>query len=132
MEAKIMVVRRPGLQTKAEIILSVLFNDPHIFGYLRNKWSLRSLANCLTHALDIQISFKHLQRITRDLGVRCKRPKPELLHGKAYEEGKERVENYKHVATALKKRMMLVFEDETTTITQKPCVRKSMSFEGEQ
>ena len=48
-------------------------------------------------------------------------------------EGKERVENYKHVATALKKRMMLVFEDEeTTTITQKPCVRKSMSFEGEQ
>ena len=27
---------------------------------------------------------------------------------------------------------MLVFEDETTTITQKPCVRKSMSFEGEQ
>ena len=56
----------------------------------------------------------------------------ELLHGKDYEEGKERVENYKHVATALKKRMMLVFEDETTTITQKSCVRKSMSFEGEQ
>ena len=27
---------------------------------------------------------------------------------------------------------MLVFEDETTTITQKPFVRKSMSFEGEQ
>jgi hypothetical protein len=27
---------------------------------------------------------------------------------------------------------MLLFEDETTTITQKPCVRKSMSFEGEQ
>ena len=27
---------------------------------------------------------------------------------------------------------MLVFEDETTTITQKPCVLKSMSFEGEQ
>jgi len=61
-----MVVESPGLQTKAEIILSVLFNDPHIFGYLRNKWSLRSLANCLTQALDIQISFKHLQRITRD------------------------------------------------------------------
>ena len=26
---------------------------------------------------------------------------------------------------------MLVFEDETT-ITQKPCIRKSMSFEGQQ
>jgi hypothetical protein len=26
---------------------------------------------------------------------------------------------------------MLVFEDETT-ITQKPCIRKSMSFQGEQ
>jgi hypothetical protein len=24
-----------------EIILSVLFNDPHIFGYIRNTWSLR-------------------------------------------------------------------------------------------
>jgi len=29
------------------------------------------------------------------LGVRCKRPKLELLHGEDYEEGKERVENYK-------------------------------------
>jgi len=97
--------RKPRITDESrEIILSVLFNDPYIFGHLRNKRSLRSLANCLTDALDIQISFKHLQRITRDLGVRCKRPKPELLHGKAYEEGKERVENYKHVATALKKR----------------------------
>ena len=26
----------------------------------------------------------------------------------------------------------MAFEDETTTITQKPCIRKSMSFEGEQ
>jgi len=26
----------------------------------------------------------------------------------------------------------VAFEDETTTITQKPCIRKSMSFEGEQ
>ena len=32
-----------------EIILSALFNDPHMFGYLRNTWSLRSLANCLTN-----------------------------------------------------------------------------------
>src|SRR6478735_11578920 len=31
----------------------------------------------------------------------------------------------------LKKGVMLVFEDETT-ITQKPSIRKSMSFEGEQ
>jgi transposase len=87
-----------------EIILSVLFNDPRLFGYLRNTWSLRSLAMCLTNELDIPISFKHLQRITRDLGIRCKRPKLELLHGKDYEEGKRRVENYKHIATALKKR----------------------------
>ncbi len=34
-----------------EIILSALFNDPHIFGYLRNTWSLQSLANCLTNGL---------------------------------------------------------------------------------
>jgi transposase len=87
-----------------EIILSVLFNDPHIFGYLRNTWSLRSLARCLTGELDISISFKHLQRITKDMGIRCKRPKLELLHGPDYEEGKEKVKNYKHVASALKKR----------------------------
>jgi len=37
------------------------------------------------------------------LGVRCKTPKLELLHGKDYEEGKKRVEDYKHVARALKK-----------------------------
>ena len=87
-----------------EIILSALFNDPHLFGYLRNTWSLRSLAKCLTNELDIPISFKHLQRITKDLGVRCKRPKLELLHGADYQEGKERVENYKQIASALKKR----------------------------
>ncbi len=87
-----------------EIILSVLFNDPHIFGYLRNTWSLRSLARCLTDELDISISFKHLQRIIRDIGIRCKRPKLELLHGRDYEERKEKVKNYKHVASALKKR----------------------------
>jgi transposase len=43
-----------------EIILSALFDDPHLFGYLRNTWSLRSLAKCLTNELDIPISFKHL------------------------------------------------------------------------
>jgi transposase len=87
-----------------EIIRSALFNDPHIFGYLRNTWSLRSLAKCLTNELGIPISFKHLQRITKDLGVRCKRPKLELLHDKDYEERKEKVENYKQIASALKKR----------------------------
>jgi len=88
-----------------EIIISALFNDPHIFGYLRNTWSLRSLAKCLTNELGIPISFKHLQRITKVLGVRCKRPKLELLHeGEDYEEGKKRMQNYKQVASALKKR----------------------------
>ena len=87
-----------------EVILSALFNDPHIFGYLRNTWSLRSLARCLTDELDIPISFKHLQRITKDMGIRCKRPKLELLHGEDYEQGKKRVDNYKHVASALRKR----------------------------
>jgi transposase len=87
-----------------EIILSALFNDPHLFGYLRNTWSLRSLAKCLTDDLGIPISFKHLQRITKDLGIQCKRPKLELLHGNDYEQGKEQVERYKHMASALKKR----------------------------
>ena len=88
-----------------EIILSALFNDPHLFGYLRNTWSLRPLSRCLTDKLGISISFKHLQRITKDMGIKCKRPKLELLHGEDYEQGKKRVDNYKHVvASALKKR----------------------------
>ena len=87
-----------------EIMLSVLFNDPNIFGYVRNTWSLRSLAKCLTEQLDISISFKHLQRILKDMGIRCKRPKLELEHGSDYEEGKKKIKNYKQVASALKKR----------------------------
>ena len=63
------------------------------------------MAKCLTNELGLRISFKHLQRITKDLGIQCKRPKLELLHGEDYEEeGKERVENYKQIASALKKR----------------------------
>lgn len=89
-----------------EIILSVLFNDPNIFGYIRNTWSLRSLAKCLTEELDIPLSFRHLQRILKDMGIRCKRPKLELEHddGTDYEEGKRKVQNYKKIASALKKR----------------------------
>jgi transposase len=87
-----------------EIILSVLFNDPHLFGYVRNTWSLRSLAKCLTEELDIPISFKHLQRILKDMGIGCKRPKLELEHGSDYDDGKKKVKNYKQIASALKKR----------------------------
>jgi len=87
-----------------EIMLSVLFNDPNIFGYIRNTWSLRSLAKCLTEELNIPISFKHLQRILKDMGIVCKRPKLELEHGADYEEGKKKIKNYKQVASALKKR----------------------------
>jgi transposase len=91
-------VKKPGESKSGitaedkEIILSALFNDPHLFDYLRNTWSLRSLAKCLTNELGVPISFKHLQRITKDLGIQCKKPKLELLHGEDYEEGKERVE----------------------------------------
>ena len=74
-----------------DIMLSVLFNDPNIFGYIRNTWSLRSLAKCLTEELGIPISFKHLQRILKDMGIRCKRPKLELEHGADYNEGKKKV-----------------------------------------
>ena len=39
-----------------EIMLSVLFNNLNIFGYIRNTWSLRSLAKCLTEELGIPIN----------------------------------------------------------------------------
>jgi transposase len=87
-----------------EVMLSVLFNDPNIFGYIRNTWSLRSLAKCLTEEFGIPISFKHLQRILKDIGIRCKRPKLELEHGADYEEGKKQIKNYKQIASASKKR----------------------------
>ena len=75
-----------------------------IFLVISETRSLRSLAKCLTEELDIPISFKHLQRILKDMGIRCKRPKLELEHGPDYEEGKRQVKNYKQVASALKKR----------------------------
>ena len=69
------------------------------------------------------------------MGIRCKRPKLELEHddGPDYEEGKKKVKNYKKKQHqhSKKKKVMLVFEDETI-VTQKPCIRKSMSFEGKQ
>jgi hypothetical protein len=87
-----------------------------LFGYLRNTWSLGSLAKCLTDELGVPISFKHLQRIIKDLGIQCKRPKLELLHGEDYKEGRERVENHKQIASALKKKRVIVaFEDESWT-----------------
>lgn len=110
MGTKGLEIRKPGgtksriTDENREIILSILFNDPNIFGYIRNTWSLRSLAKCLTEELDIPISFKHLQRILKDMGIRCKRPKLELEHGPDYEEGKKQVKNYKQVVSALKKR----------------------------
>ena len=39
-----------------EIMLSVPFNNLNIFGYIRNTWSLRSLAKCLTEELGIPIN----------------------------------------------------------------------------
>ncbi|MDN5847246.1 MAG: hypothetical protein L0H53_13345 [Candidatus Nitrosocosmicus sp.] len=41
------------------------------------------------------------------MGIRCKRPKLELLHGPDYEEGKQRVRGYKQVSSALKKNAYL-------------------------
>ena len=111
MGTKGLEIRKPGgtkfriTDEDREIMLSVLFNDLNIFGYIRNTWSLRSLAKCLTEELDIPISFKHLQRILKDMGIRCKRPKLELEHDSSdYNEGKKKVKNYKQVASALKKR----------------------------
>jgi hypothetical protein len=40
-----------------------------------------------------------------------------LLHGKDYEEGKRRVEDYKHVATALKKGVYNFYDEMNSTNT---------------
>lgn len=47
-----------------EIMLSVLYNDPHIFGYIRNTWSLSHLQSVLQKNLIpmFQTSSKDIER----------------------------------------------------------------------
>ena len=53
MGTKGLEIRKPGgtkfriTDENREIMLSVLFNDPNIFGYIRNTWSLGHLQNVL-------------------------------------------------------------------------------------
>ena len=98
------MVEGPELQTKTERLSFLHYLMILIYLVILEIQSLRSLSRCLTDELDIPISFKHLQRITKDMGIRCKRSKLELLHGSDYQEGRKRVEDYKRVASALKKR----------------------------
>ena len=66
------------------------------------------------------------------MGIRCKRLKLELEHGPDYEEGKKQVKELQLINMSSRRmKVMLVFEDENI-VTHKPCIRKSMSFEGEQ
>ena len=67
----IAAVMTDSLPSEKLQFLSDVIITAHLFGYLRNTWSPRSLAKCLTNELGIPISFKHLQRITKDLGIRC-------------------------------------------------------------
>jgi glyoxalase/bleomycin resistance protein/dioxygenase superfamily protein len=48
--------------------MSIKFKSNTNTSTKHNKHSSATLARCLTDALDIPISFKHLQRVTRDLG----------------------------------------------------------------
>ena len=74
-------------------MLSVLFNDPNLFGYVRNTWSLRSLAKKVSyrrtaHPNQFQTPS---QMIIKDMDIRCnKRQKLELEHGPDYDEVERR------------------------------------------
>ena len=75
MGTKGLEIKKPGgtksriTDENREIMLSVLFNDPNIFGYIRNTWSLRSLAKCLTEELDIPINqFQTSSKNTKRYG----------------------------------------------------------------
>ncbi len=56
-------------------MFSVLFNDPNLFGYVRNTWSLSSLAKYLAEELDISINQFQTssKRILKDMSIRFKR-----------------------------------------------------------
>lgn len=90
-----------------EMIKDIVLNkSPTTFGYLKNTWSIRLLATCLTSLLGINVSPKQTWRIIHDLDIVYKQPKIVLEKEKDddYEEKKGKVERYKKVSNALLKK----------------------------
>ncbi len=85
-------------------IPELLKKDPQLFGYLKGRWVVRDIAKQLKKE-GISLSFQHVDKILRDLGLSLKRPKlvaPGSLH-KNYRKRKE-IANYKAISGMLLKK----------------------------
>ena len=85
-------------------IKEIISKSPTTFGYLKNTWSIRLLADYLTTTLGMNVSPMQTWRIVHNLGIVCKRPKLVLEHPEDYEKKKKIVDNYKKVSAALLKK----------------------------
>ena len=85
-------------------IKEIISKSPTTFGYLKNTWSIRLLADYLTTTLGMNVSPMQTWRIVHDLGIVSKRPKLTLEHAEDYEKKKKIVDNYKKVSAALLKK----------------------------
>ena len=86
------------------MIKEIISKSPTTFGYLKNTWSIRLLASCLTAILKMNVSPMQTWRIVNDLGIVSKKPKLSLEYESDYGEKKKTIDNYKKVSSALLKK----------------------------
>lgn len=95
--------RKPKVTKEArEKLLKAALKSPRLFGFLKNNWSLEMLRLFLKKETGVEISPYHVSRLLKKHGIVYKRPKlvaPEKRGKRA-----KKVENYKRVAKALRKK----------------------------
>ncbi len=98
---------RPSRYTKSQRkrIVELAVKSPHLFGYLKNDWSVRLLAKHLSREVGVKIGKSHVWRILHEADIVYKQPKaivksPDPDH----EEKATKVRGYKRIAPALEKR----------------------------
>lgn len=86
-------------------IAQTVLQSPQAFGYLKNEWSVRLLAEHLTREMGIRVSKTHVWEILHELGIVYKRAKAVVESPDPdYPEKARRVEGYKKIAPALLKK----------------------------
>ena len=95
--------RKPKLTRESrEKLLKAALKSPRLFGFLKNNWSLGMLRLYLKKETGIDISEVHIWRLLHKHGIVYKRPK--LVAPEKRGKGAKKVENYKRVAGALRKK----------------------------
>ncbi len=86
------------------IIPRLLRQDPQTFGYLKGRWVCRDIARALNEE-GVQISYRYVADILKDLGFAYKRPKLTVKSNDSqYYRKRKEIRNYKRVAAALAKK----------------------------